>query len=119
MNIITYIKKGIFYVYIAFVIFMYTRPVTIERYLEDNSGLDLDKVFHFLTFLLLGLLAQNMNNKENEYTYGITLALIISLFIEFTHFIIPYRDFEFLDGLFNILGCIVGIVVVHLYRKKL
>ena len=119
MNITTYFKKGIFYIYMAYVIFMYTRPVIIGRYLEDTSGLNLDKFFHFFTFLLLGLLAQNINNKENKYTYGITLALILSLIIEFTHFVIPYRDFEFLDGLFNIFGCIVGIVIVHLYRKKL
>ena len=119
MNITTYLKKCIFYIYMAYVIFMYTKPITIELYLEDISRLNLDKVVHFFTFLLLGLLAQNINNKENKYTYGITLALILSLFIEFIHFVTPYRDFEFLDGLLNILGCIVGIVIVHLYRKKL
>ena len=98
---------------------MYTRPVTIERQLEEVSGLDLDKIFHFLTFLVLGLFAQFINNNKNEYTYAITLALMISLFIELTHFIIPYRDFEILDGAFNIIGCITGIAIVYYYRKKI
>jgi VanZ family protein len=97
---------------------MYTRPVSIERQLEEASNLDLDKIFHFLTFFLLGVIAQLTNNKKNEYTYAVTLALIISLFIEFTHFIIPYRDFEILDGVFNIIGCITGITIIYYYRIK-
>ena len=84
MNIMTYLKKGIFYAYMAYVIFMYTRPVSIDRYLEKTSGLDLDKIFHFLTFLLLGILAQITNNRTNDNIYAVTLALIVSLFIEFT-----------------------------------
>lgn len=119
MNIPIFLKKITFYSYASFVIFMYTRPVTIERQLEEVSGLDLDKIFHFLTFLVLGLFAQFINNNKNEYTYAITLALMISLFIELTHFIIPYRDFEILDGAFNIIGCITGIAIVYYYRKKI
>ena len=119
MNIPIFLKKITFYGYASFVIFMYTRPVPIERQLEDAGNLDLDKIFHFLTFFLLGVIAQLTNNKKNEYTYAVTLALIISLFIEFTHFIIPYRDFEILDGAFNIIGCITGIAIVYYYRKKI
>ena len=37
MNIMTYLKKAIFYAYMAYVIFMYTRPVSIDRYLEENQ----------------------------------------------------------------------------------
>ena len=118
VNMLRYLKKTIFYIYTAFVIFMYTRPVSIERQLEEASNLDLDKTFHFLTFFLLGVIAQLTNNKKNEYTYAVTLALIISLFIEFTHFIIPYRDFEILDGVFNIIGCITGIAIIYYYRIK-
>lgn len=118
MNIRRFLKKIIFYSYTSFVIFMYTRPVPIERQLEKASNLDLDKIFHFLTFFLLGVIAQLTNNKKNEYTYAVTLALIISLFIEFTHFIIPYRDFEILDGVFNIIGCITGIAIIYYYRIK-
>jgi len=119
MNIPRFLKKIIFYCYAAFIIFMYTRPVTIERQLEVISGLDLDKLFHFLTFMALGIVAQFTNNRKNEYTYAITLALIISLFIELTHFVIPYRDFEILDGAFNIIGCITGIAIVYYYRNKI
>ena len=119
MNIHSYLKNIIFYTYTAFVIFIYTRPVTIVRQLELASGLDLDKMFHFLTFLLLGVFAQLNNNIKNEYTYVISLALIISCLIEITHFVIPYRNFEILDGVFNIIGCITGIIIVYYYRKKI
>ena len=97
---------------------MYTRPVSMERYLEKVSGLDFDKFYHFITFLFLGLLAQLTNNVKNEYTYGVTLALIISLFIEFTHFMIPYRNFEILDGLINIIACVMGVLIVNRYRRQ-
>ena len=119
MNIMTYLKKGIFYAYMAFVIFTYTRPVSIGRYTEETSGLDLDKIFHFFTFLLLGILAKITNNRKNDNIYAVTLALIVSLFIELTHFVIPYRDFEILDGLLNIVGCVVGIAVVNYYIKRI
>jgi len=33
--------------------------------------------------------------------------------------VIPYRDFEILDGLFNVIGCVVGIAIVHYYRKRI
>ncbi len=118
MNIGIFYRKIILYSYLAFIIFMYTRPVSMERYLEEASGLDLDKFFHFITFLFLGLLAQLTNNVKNEYTYGVTLALIISLFIEFTHVMIPYRDFEILDGLVNIIACVIGVLIVNRYRRQ-
>ena len=119
MNIIIQIKRIAFYTYLIFIIFMYTRPVSIERVLEETSGLYLDKSLHFLTFFFLGYLAQFNHKKSNQNIHLIILALSISFFIEFIHFIIPYRDFEILDGLFNIVGCTTSIVIMHFYRKKI
>ena len=98
---------------------MYVRPVTIEQTLEQSTGLDLDKYFHFFTFFILGLLAQIINTKNYNFIFGVSLSLIVSLFIEITHFVIPYRDFEMLDGLSNILGCITGILFIYITRVKL
>ena len=119
MKIFHHSKLLLFYSYLSFIIIMYVRPVTIERILEQSTGLDLDKYLHFFTFFLLGFIAQLINTKNYNFIFGISLSLIISLFIEISHFIIPYRDFEILDGLLNIIGCITGILMIYLYRKKI
>ena len=119
MKIIHYSKLFLFYSYLSFIIIMYVRPVIIEGALEQSTGLGLDKYFHFLTFFILGLLVQIINTKNYNFIFGVSLSLIVSLFIEITHFIIPYRDFEMLDGLSNILGCITGILFIYIVRVKL
>ena len=119
MKIFHHSKLLLFYSYLGFIIIMYVRPVTIEQTLEQSTGLDLDKYFHFFTFFILGLLAQMINTKNYNFIFGVSLSLIVSLFIEITHFVIPYRDFEMLDGLSNILGCITGILFIYITRVKL
>ena len=110
--------KFIFYVYLGFILFMYTRPVSIEHTIELLTGLDLDKSFHFMTFFILGAIAQYLNGINKNFIFGISLALIISLFIEFTHFVIPYRNFELIDGFSNILGCTSAIFIVYMYNRN-
>ena len=119
MKIIHHSKLFLFYSYLGFIVIMYIRPATVQVNLEQSSGLDLDKYFHFFSFFLLGLIAQSINTKNYNFIFGISLSLTISLFIEISHFIILYRDFEMLDGLINILGFITGILMIYLYRKKI
>ena len=119
MKIFHHSKLLLFYSYLSFIIIMYVRPATIVQTLERSTGLDFDKYFHFFIFFILGLLAQIINTKNYNFIFGVSLSLIVSLFIEITHFVIPYRDFEMLDGLSNILGCITGILFVYITRVKL
>ena len=110
--------KFIFYAYLALILFMYTRPVSIERSIEVSTGFNLDKSFHFTTFFLLGAIAQHLNGINKNFIFGVSLALIISLFIEFAHFVIPYRNFELIDGFSNILGCTSAIFIVYMYNRN-
>ena len=77
-----------------------------------------DNTVHFVAFFILGALAQLANNKSNDFVFGISLALITSIFIEFVHFFIPFRDFQIIEGVFNVLGCLSAIYLINYYKKN-
>ena len=107
-----YTIKGIFYLYLIYICFSYVRPINIS--VQRVADVISDYSIHFIAFFILGLLAQLANTKNNEFIFGISLSLIVSLFIEFTHFIIPYRYFSVGEIISNVLGCIIGIYVLKL-----
>ena len=113
--------KGIFYIYLIYICFSYVRPINIS--VPRVADIISDYSIHFIAFFILGLLAQLANTKNNEFIFGISLSLIVSLFIEFTHFIIPYRYFSVGEIISNVLGCIIGIYVlkflIYIYEKTI
>ncbi len=71
-----------------------------------------------MAFFILGTLAQLANNKNNDFIFGISLALITSVFIEFTHFFLPFRDFLIMEGFANIVGCVSAIYLISYLRNR-
>ena len=116
MNILTNPLRVIFFFYLFFLYYSYVRPVdptasNVAAFISDNT-------IHFVAFFILGALAQFANNKSNDFVFGISLALITSIFIEFVHFFIPFRDFQIIEGVFNVLGCLSAIYLINYYRKN-
>ncbi len=116
MNILTNPLRVIFFFYLFFLYYSYVRPAdpTVSRVAAAVS----DNTIHFVAFFILGALAQLANNKSNDFVFGISLALITSIFIEFLHFVIPFRDFKITEGVFNVLGCLSSIYLINYYRKN-
>ena len=106
--------KFIFYGYLGLILYLYVKEVSELNLLVPLT----DKQLHFIVFFILGSIAQLINGKDNSFSFGVSLALIVSLFIETLHFFLPHRDFEIFDGVFNILGCVSAIFIVYLYRKN-
>ena len=110
--------KFIFYAYLGLVFFLYVRPITILTKIDSTTGFDISMPSHFITFFFLGLIAQYLNGNDSKFIFGVSLSLIVSLFIEFTHFFLPYRSFEIADGFSNILGCTSAIFIVYMYNRN-
>ena len=116
MNILTNPLRVIFFFYLFFLYYSYVRLV--DPTVSSVAAVVSDNTVHFVAFFILGALAQLANNKSNDFVFGISLALITSIFIEFVHFFIPFRDFQIIEGVFNVLGCLSAIYLINYYRKN-
>ena len=118
MNILSNPIRVIFYFYLFYIYYGYTRLPTEESYVQQAADIISDNTIHFISFFILGALAQLANNRKNEFIFGISLALITSVFIEFIHYVLPFRTFNILEGIFNVLGCVSAIYLISYLRKK-
>ena len=118
MSILANPLRLIFFFYLFYLYYSYVRPVPIESTVREVANLITDYGIHFIAFFILGTLAQVANNKNNELVFGISLALITSVFIEFIHFFTPFRDFIMMEGFANIVGCVSAIYLISYLRKK-
>ena len=115
------VRKKILNLYIVNVIVFSTIPLSFLWNPDSNHwppsylfNIPIDKLGHFLVYLMLGVLAISANYKAfKHYYFGALFALIMELF----HLIIPYREFEYLDLFSNQLGYILPFIIVHLKKR--
>ena len=124
MSILANPLRIIFFFYLFYLYYSYVRPISIDSSaIIDSSVREVaiiitDYGIHFIAFFILGSLAQLANNKFNDFIFGISLALITSVFIEFIHIFIPFRDFIFFEGIANIAGCVTAIYLISYLKSK-
>ena len=118
MSILANPLRLIFFFYLFYLYYSYVRPVPFDATVSEVANLITDYGIHFISFFILGALAQLANNKNNDFVFGISLALITSVFIEFIHFFIPFRIFDITEGFANIVGCVSAIYLISYLRKK-
>tara|TARA_B100000427_G_scaffold131785_1_gene109639 strand:+ start:135 stop:488 length:354 start_codon:yes stop_codon:yes gene_type:complete len=114
MKISINILRITFYFYVAIIFYLYLRPIT-ELPQQDIFS---DKHLHFIVFFVLGYIAQMISYRNKRSIFEVSFSLLIATFIEFIHAFIPFRSFEILDGLFNIIGCTTAIFIVYIYKRK-
>jgi len=74
-----------------------------------------DKVIHALTYVILAFIAVNtfyLKRKRGPRISGFIYAFLLGLFIEFIQRILPFRDFEMVDIVFNSLGSFLGCLFI-------
>ncbi len=82
------------------------------------AGNYLDKVVHFIIFLILSL---NINYKYQNKTYGFELmlwAIIFGLTTEVVQQYIPGRNMDLYDGIADSFGIIIGYYLYKTFPKK-
>jgi VanZ family protein len=83
---------------------------------KDLSSLS-DKLFHFLLYFYLAYLALLCRFIVDNYLVVLKI-FIFGLFIEIIHFFHPYRFFEYLDLLANLIGVTIALLIFELKNNK-
>ena len=85
----------------------------------------MDKVGHFavygiLTFLLLkGLPGHPRFFEKNVVVIALIISILYGILMEVMQFtFFPYRYFEYLDIIANIIGSFTGLLIFNFYNKK-
>ena len=70
---------------------------------------------HFYAFIILSIAGITAYNKSNKINVLIGYLVLLSIFLEFFHILIPNRNFEFSDLFGNFLGVIL---IITFYKIK-
>ena len=82
------------------------------------SLIHLDKFLHFFAFLVLSVFL-DLSSTESLIKKKMLISLLIAyaLSIEVIQYFLPYRDAEFLDFLFDLLGILVYLMFAPKFKK--
>ena len=73
-----------------------------------------DKVSHFLTYFVLGVLFNLSYKKNSFFKVMVGFLIFFSIIMELLHMVIPNRFYENFDLLMNFLGLIIGIYIINI-----
>ena len=119
MDILRNIFKFLYFIYILIIIVMYTKvPDGNWDSYKNVDNIIMQNLDHFILFFLLGSIAMFISKKLSIYNNYVVSAVLISTLIEFIHLFLSYREFEFIDILFNMTGCLFGIMSLYYVRRK-
>ena len=71
-------------------------------------------IYVFIVFSFVGFLTYV---KLNHLIFLSIYLISISVILELTHLLIPYRGFEFADLFGNIIGVTIGFIISFFYKK--
>ena len=117
--------KLIFYLLNLILISFYLFPVSIVKlffyndlyfYSQINAEFKVsaNHIYVFIIFSLVGFLTYV---KLNHLIFLSIYLVSISVILELTHLLIPYRGFEFADLFGNIIGALIGLIISFFYKK--
>jgi VanZ family protein len=117
--------KLIFYLLNLILISFYLLPVSIAKlffyndlyfYSQINAEFKVsaNHIYVFIIFSLVGFLTYV---KLNHLIFLSIYLVSISVILELTHLLIPYRGFEFADLFGNIIGALIGLIISFFYKK--
>ena len=101
--IIFYIYPGSIFGYLIYGNLSKQPQVTPDFYFSSN---------HVYAFFIVSLIGFVSNTNKKFYT---AYFIILSIFLELSHIIIPNRSFQFEDLFGNILGVLISIIIIKIY----
>lgn len=118
--------KFFFYLLNLILITFYLSPTTIvgiffynDLYFYSQISPDFkvsaNHIYVFLIFSIVGLLTYK---KINQLIILCIYLIFLSIILELTHIIIPYRGFELADMFGNIVGVTIAIIIIIIFYKK-
>ena len=72
---------------------------------------------HALAFFYLSIVGLISYIREESFNQTLIFLIMLSLLLELSHLIIPNRSFQSLDLLSNLIGTLLAIVIIFLYKR--
>ena len=72
---------------------------------------------HALAFFYLTIIGLISYLNQTGFKKILIFLIMLSLFLELSHLIIPNRSFQSLDLFANLLGTLLAIVIIFLYKR--
>ena len=72
---------------------------------------------HALAFFYLSILGLISYMRGTSFKQTLIFLVVVSLVLELSHLIIPNRSFQYLDLFANLLGTLLAIVIIFLYKR--
>ena len=72
---------------------------------------------HALAFFYLSILGLISYMRGAGFNQTLIFLIVLSLLLELSHLIIPNRSFQSLDLFANLLGTLLAIVIIFLYKR--
>ena len=73
---------------------------------------------HVYAFLILSLVGFFTNKKIEKLKFLSIYLILLSIILEILHYFIQQRSFEFPDLFGNLIGVIIVIIIIYLYKKN-
>ena len=74
-------------------------------------------IIHALSFFYLTTIGLISYLNQTSFNKILIFLVTLSLFLELSHLFIPNRSFESLDLFGNLLGTLLAIVIIFLYKR--
>ena len=74
-------------------------------------------VNHICLFIIFSVVGYLTYVKLKHFIFLSIYLVSISVILELTHLLIPYRGFEFADLFGNIIGVTIGFIIIFFYKK--
>ena len=117
--------KFFFYLLNLILISLYLSPTTTVSVFFHNDlyfyfqispdfKVSANHIYVFLIFSFVGFLTYQ---KLKNFIILSIYLILLSIILELTHLLIPYRGFEFADLFGNIIGVILASIISYFYNK--
>ena len=125
-NTILNIVKFLYFLSIIILIILYLYPGSLIGYfLYGNIGTQPNIISnpigtslnHLIYFSLVTVLANIIKSKFNIFIVDNRFILLLSIFLELSHLIIPNRAFEFFDLIANVVGVLFTILIFKVLKQ--
>ena len=117
--------KFIFYFFNFVMIFLYLFPGSILGFflygdLKKQPQITPDFLIstnHLYAFLILSVIGFFTFNKKEQFKIISIYLILLSIILEFLHFLIPERSFQFSDLFGNLIGVIIVVILNFFFNK--
>jgi len=120
------IVRYIYYFSLAGLLTLYLFPGSLIGYLlYGDFGKQPDfipnpigtSINHALAFFYLSIFGLVGHIREKSFKQTIIFLIVLSIFLELSHYFIPNRSFQFLDLFANLFGTLLAIIIIIFYKK--